>query len=317
MTMTPRFALYLLLFVSFVWGAEFVLVDLTIAQLPTNTFNGIRFILAAIGLLPLYYFSQERHQVVPYKRLVLASFGLAILIFIGFYTQTEGMRYTSVSNAGFITGLAVPLVSVLGFVFFRNRTSWPAWIGITLATVGLYFLTVGDKFEFNKGDALVSVCAVMFAFHIILTGKLVQDLPVILLSIIQLFAVGLYCTIATIISPEPAFYLPDANPVAWVDAIFTPLILSTILIAALLGTSLAYWAQAQSQTMLAPHKVALIFASEPIFAHASAWLFLDEHLGWLGLLGGAMIIAGMLVSELGDKSHPPQVSALDQMAASK
>ncbi|MGK0445864.1 MAG: drug/metabolite transporter (DMT)-like permease, partial [Bermanella sp.] len=73
-----------------------------------------------------------------------------------------------------------------------------------------------------------------------------------------------------------------------------------------------YWAQSVSQTLLAPHKVALIFASEPIFAHLSAAIFLDETLGVLGFIGAACIILGMVVSEMGDKQHAPKVNVLDQ-----
>ncbi|MFT6155102.1 MAG: drug/metabolite transporter (DMT)-like permease, partial [Bermanella sp.] len=109
MTVTSaRTAFFLLLLVSFIWGAEFVLVDLSIEQLPTNSFNAIRFIIAALAIYLIYFFSAERKLEKSYLKLTVTGLGLGIMLFIGFYTQTEGMHYTSVSNAGFITGLAVP-----------------------------------------------------------------------------------------------------------------------------------------------------------------------------------------------------------------
>lgn len=309
---SPRIAFFLLLLTSFIWGMEFVLVDLAIEIIPTHTFNALRFAVAALSLIPLFYFSKETVNRAQVKTIVLAGMFLGLLLFVAFFTQTEGMRFTSVSNAGFITGLGVPLVSFLGFIFFKQKASVAVWAGITLATVGLYCLTVGDKFVFNKGDALVLVCAFGFAFHILLTGKFVSTMPVIFLSIVQLAAVALYSAIAGFYDPDPSFYFPGATELAWHQQLATPIIFASILIAGVLGTAFAYWSQSVSQTLLAPHKVALIFASEPIFAHISAAIFLDETLGFLGFIGAGCIILGMVVSEMGDKQHTPKVNVLDQ-----
>lgn len=314
---SARTATFLLLFICIVWGVEFVLVDMAILELPTHTFNFFRFLLAGVTLLPLYYFSEERKQSIDYKPMMLPALFLGFLLFLGFFSQTEGMHYTSVSNAGFITGLNVPLVSLLGFILFRNRTSLPAWLGITTATIGLFLLTMGDKMEFNSGDLLVLVCAFSFALHIILTGRWVGHFPVIMLSMIQLFAVAVYCLIAGVASGDPLFYHVDAAPVdAW-DQLMKPIILAAILSAAILGSGVALWAQGVSQKVLSAPKVALIFASEPVFAHITAWAVLDETLGALGILGAVCIIVGMLISELGDKKHPPEMAALDHTAAPK
>lgn len=312
---SPTTAFYLLLFVAFVWGGEFVLVDLSIAELPTNSFNAIRFMLAALAIIPIYYFSSERKEKKDYLKLTYTGLGLGLLLFIGFYTQTEGMHYTSVSNAGFITGLCVPLVSVLGFVFFKNKTSLPAWIGIITATTGIYLLTVGDKLEFNSGDLLVLICAFAFAFHIIITGKVIKDLPVLFLSFIQLLAVAAYSLIAALTSSDPFFYHPEQTPINWFDQLSKTIIWSSILIAAVFGTAYAYWAQSACQKIMKPHKVALVFATEPVFACIAAWLFLNETLGWIGLIGAGLIIVGMLISELGDKNHPAEMEPLDHTSA--
>ncbi|MFY0700048.1 MAG: DMT family transporter [Bermanella sp.] len=309
---SPRIAFFLLLLTSFIWGMEFVLVDLAIEIIPTHTFNALRFAVATLSLIPLFYFSKETVNRAQVKTIILAGMFLGLLLFVAFFTQTEGMRFTSVSNAGFITGLGVPLVSFLGFIFFKQKASVAVWAGITLATVGLYCLTVGDKFVFNKGDALVLVCAFGFAFHILLTGKFVSTMPVIFLSIVQLAAVALYSAIAGFYDPDPSFYFPGVTELAWHQQLATPIIFASILIAGVLGTAFAYWSQSVSQTLLAPHKVALIFASEPIFAHISAAIFLDETLGFLGFIGAGCIILGMVVSEMGDKQHTPKVNVLDQ-----
>ncbi|OUR75152.1 EamA family transporter [Colwellia psychrerythraea] len=322
MTVTsPRIATILLLIVCFIWGVEFVPIDLAIEVMPTNTFNAIRFAVATLSMLPLLWFVQKKNKgagkPIDYVLLIRSGMLLGFFLFIGFYTQTEGMRFTTVTNAGFITGLCVPLVPVLGFLIFRNVVPKSVWIGVITATAGLYMLTIGDKLAFNKGDILVLICAFGFAGHIIMTDRFVDNLPIIPLSIVQIFAVSLYSTIAIFISPDPAFYYQNAEPVSWHQQLFTPLMMFAILVSGILGTAYAFWAQSVSQTLLKPHKVALIFAAEPVFACIAAWVFLDEVLGEKGMIGAGLILAGMLVSELGDRKKQPELRALDQTAALK
>lgn len=312
---SPRTAIILLLLVSLIWGGEFVLIDLAVAQMPTHTFNAIRFLVAALSLLPLLWFSRKQLSGINWLPLLGASALLGFLLFIGFYTQTEGLRFTSVSNAGFITGLNVPLVPLLGFLLFRTKVAKSVWLGVVVATAGLYMLTIGDKLEFNRGDVLVLICAFGFASHILLTGRFVDSMPVVPLSILQLIAVALYSTVAALISPDPAFYYADSGHLTWQEQAIDPIIISSVLVAGILGTAYAFWAQSASQQILESHKVALIFATEPVFAHLSAWLFLDEHLGPKGLVGAGMIIAAMLISELGDRKRKVTVEPLDQTAS--
>ena len=309
-----RMALIMLLLVSFVWGAEFVLIDMAIESLPVNTFNALRFTLAGLSLIPLFLLSGEKvrkDQLIP---VIQKGAILGAMLGLGFYTQTEGLLHTSVSNAGFITGLNVPLVPVLGFLIFRTAASRAVWAGVLCSTLGLYLLTMGDKLEFNYGDFLVLICAFCFAIHIVMTGRYVGALPVIALSISQLFAVAIYSSCAAMLSPDPAFYLPGHEAVSWQEQLTDPIIFSAITIAGMFGTAYAYWAQSACQQILPDYKVALVFATEPVFAYITAWLILDETLGMLGIAGAIAIVIGMLVSELGDKKHPPEISPLDHTA---
>ncbi|MBN0987255.1 DMT family transporter [Amphritea pacifica] len=309
---SSRTATLMLLLVSFIWGVEFVLIDLAIEDIPTHTFNAIRFLLAALSLTPLLWFNRHQLKGVRWWPLLGASALLGSLLFISFYTQTEGMHYTSVSNAGFITGLNVPLVPLLGFLLFRKRASPAVWAGVIIATTGLYLLTMGDKLEFNHGDLLVLVCAFGFAVHILLTGRFVDSLPVVPLSILQLLAVALYSTIGAVTSADPAFYHPGSPPLDWQDLAMNPTVIIAALVAGIMGTGYAYWAQSASQQVLESHKVALIFATEPVFAYLSAWFFLNEKLGTLGMIGAGLIIAAMLISELGDRKRKVKLEPLDQ-----
>tara|TARA_R110001606_G_scaffold398704_1_gene578449 strand:- start:709 stop:1602 length:894 start_codon:yes stop_codon:yes gene_type:complete len=291
----------MLIFVAFVWGAEFTLIDLAMEIIPVNTFNALRFILAGLALIPLLILSSENIPRALIRPLLLKGSILGLLLFIAFYTQTEGLKHTTVSNAGFITGLASPLVPVLGLLLFRTKVSRSVCLGVIFATVGLYLLTVGDKLVFNQGDSLVLICAFAFAIHMLLTGRFVSALPVIPLTIVQLFAVGIYSAISAFISSEPAFYLAENTPLSWQESLLTPIVLSAILIAGIIGTAYAYWAQSACQKILPDYKVALIFTLEPIFACLTAGIFLNETLGIIGLMGAVCILLGMLIAETGNK----------------
>ncbi|RDL45403.1 EamA/RhaT family transporter [Marinomonas piezotolerans] len=304
-----RVAMQLLILVSFIWGAEFVLIDMAIETIPVNTFNALRFALAGCALLPLYWFTRHSlpsPQPRTYALRSLLSKGavLGLLLCVGFYMQTAGMKYTSVSNAGFITGLNVPLVPIMSFLLFRTYVRFSVWLGVGLAMTGLYLLTVGDKLMFNFGDGLVLICALCFAIHIVLTGRFVTTLPVIPLTIVQLFAVSIYSACAAYISPTPVFHYEGHPPLTFGELVTTPLVFSAIVIAGVFGTAYAYWAQSACQQLLPDYKVALVFTLEPLFACLTAWLVLNEQLGLAGMVGAAAIILGMIIAELGESKTP-------------
>ncbi len=314
---SPRLAFWLLIFVCFVWGALFVLVSEAISLLSTHTFNALRFSLAALALLPLCWWQQRQSlgDALPWIKLLPQGMLLGFFLFLGFACQTEGLRYTSVSNAGFITGLSVSLVPLLSVLFFASRLKPIIWISVALATAGLYLLTIGDKLEFNAGDALILACAFCFAIHILLTGHLAKHLPALPLTVIQLAAVAVYSAI-TRWGEIRFFDTPtDLLREPWFELIDEPVIIVALLVASLFGSSLAYWAQTSCQKLLSPSRVALIFASEPLFAHATAAIVLAESLGTKGWIGASLIIAAMLAAELGDDNHPTSLNSIDQTSA--
>lgn len=307
----PRSAILALVIVNLIWGMGFVVVDKAIDVMAVNTFNTFRFLLAALCLLPLLLIGPSRKQTRDYSRLSLlkTGAGLGLLLFLGFGSQTQGMLYTSVSNAGFITGLCVPLTPVFAWLFFRKQIASSIWVAVITATAGLYFLTMGDKLEFNDGDILISLCAVCFAAHICFTDKYAKHYPVVLLSIVQLAAVGIYSAIAAGLGIGMSGDYPPLT-----EQLLNQAVIIGILFSAILGSAFAYWAQTSSQRLLEPHKVALIFALEPTFAHLFAYIFLDEHLGLQGWIGAGLIIAGMLYAEMGGK-RKAKMQPLDQVAA--
>jgi drug/metabolite transporter (DMT)-like permease len=307
-------AFWALVLVNLIWGIGFVVVDDAINVMPVNTFNAFRFGLATLALLPLWFLMKKPNkEETDYKtsQLIKAGFGLGLLLFLGFSLQTQGLLYTTVSNTGFITGMCLPLVPIIGFFIFKIKVGKEVWLSVITATVGLYFLTMGDKLEFNQGDILVAVSAVCYATHISMMARFGGRFAVVPLSIVQLGAVACYSAIASLY--EFSMGINVNYPPLLVQLTDSGVLLA-ILYSALLASAFAYWAQTSSQRLIEPHKIALIFALEPIFAHIAAYLILDEHLGIKGWIGASLIILGMLYSELGGR-RKAKIQALDQMAA--
>jgi drug/metabolite transporter (DMT)-like permease len=310
---TATMAFWALVMVNFVWGVGFVVVDKAIDVMPVNVFNTFRFGFAALAMLPLWWMAKKSSAQVEKeyqnKALFKTGFGLGLLLFLGFSTQTMGLQYTSVSNTGFITGLCVPLVPITGFLMFRTKVGYAVWLSVLAATIGLYFLTIGDKLELNIGDVLVAIGAVCYACHITLMARYGGKFPVLILCIIQLASVAFYSLFAA--SYE---LLQLANEFTLVQQLSDVGVLGAIAYSAILSSAFAYWVQTSSQRLLEPHKVALIFALEPIFAHIAAAIVLDEHLGIQGWFGAGLILTGMIYAELGGKKKV-KIQVLEQMAA--
>lgn len=314
MIRTPAVALWALVLVNLIWGVGFVVVDGVIDVIPVNTFNAFRFGIAALALIPLWLLSEKKskeHTDFKKVQLIKTGFGLGLLLFLGFSLQTKGLLYTSVSNTGFITGMCVPLVPILGYVLFKTKVGMEVWLSVITASIGLYFLTLGESMEFNLGDILVAISAVCYAAHITFMARFGGKFPVVSLSIIQLFAVALYSGLAS--SYEEMMNINVQYP-SLMEQLKELNVWGAILYSAILASAFAYWAQTSSQRLIEPHKIALVFALEPIFAHIAAYFILGEHLGVKGWLGAGLIIAGMLYSELGGRKKV-KVHPLDQMAA--
>jgi drug/metabolite transporter (DMT)-like permease len=135
--------------------------------------------------------------------------------------------------------------------------------------------------------------------------------PVIALSIIQLVAVTLYSALTS--GYEEIMHINDNYP-SLIEQLDKLDVWAAIMYSAILASAFAFWAQTASQRLIEPHKIALVFALEPIFGHIAAYVILDEQLGFKGWLGAGLIIAGMLYSELGGR-RKVKIQPLDQMAA--
>src|SRR5690606_28492509 len=198
-------------------------------------------------------------------------------------------QFTTASKAGFITALNVVFVAVMAALLSRRPTPLPTWLGVGLATVGLALLTVdwSEGFHVQPGDAIVLLCAVLFALHIVLVDRLAPAYDPVLLTWVQLGVVAAVASAAALVMDGGivGFHQPEN----WWPLLFL----------AVLATAGAVLLQVYLQKFTAPARVGLVLSLEPVFAALFAWMLLGETLTTSGWIGGALVLAGVVLGALG------------------
>ena len=273
--------------VTAVWGSTFVLVRDAVAQVPPFTFIAFRFLAAAALLAAV----RPRLAAGGRRDLVAAGALAGLALFAGYGFQTVGLQYTTASNAGFITGLAVVLTPLLAALLLRQPPGgWPV-AGALLAAVGLALLSL-QQLEVRHGDALVLGCAVAFAAHILLLGRFAPRFPSYPLAIVQLGTAGLLALGWAGVAGD--LVVPGSAEV-WV----------ALAITAVAASAGAFLIQTRAQQEVSPTRTAVILTMEPVFAGLFGFLLAGERLSGRGWLGAALILTGMLVAELGGRPAAP------------
>lgn len=277
-------AVILLLVTTFFWGVTFTVVKDAVAKVDVFVFLAQRFLLAFVLLVALCLIQGRKAT----RGTLRDGAILGVFLFAAFAFQTVALQYTSATNTGFLTGLNVVMVPLLGALFFRQQITLPVALGVPLAALGLFLLcTDGKPLQFNPGDLLAAICAVCVAVHLLCTGRFARkgDSEVCWLTATQIGTVFLLSFLTALGKGKPVFAV--AGGTEW-----------AIVICALFATVFAFLVQTSMQRFLSPSHTALIFCCEPVFAALYAFRFGNETLGRWGLAGAGLIVAGMLVSEL-------------------
>ena len=278
----------LLFLTAIIWGPAFVAQRAGMEDIGPFAFNGIRFALGSLSLLPLIYFQRRKKQSFKKKatgkQMLHAGLLAGVVLFGGASLQQIGMVYTTAGNGGFITSLYVIIVPVLG-LFWRHKISKLTWIGGLLAVFGLYFLSVTESFTLAFGDALVLAGAFFWAGHVLLIGHYSKRIDVLILAALQFAVVAVLSLLVS------AFY--ESTNWANVQAAAIP-----ILYGGLMSVGVAYTLQIIAQQKARPSHAAIILSLESLFAAIGGILILNEALSIRIAIGGMLMLAGVIVSQL-------------------
>ncbi len=281
----------LLLLTAVIWGFAFVAQRVGMDYVGPFGFNGVRFALGCLVLLPFLCRNglrddhQSRRNPALFSRPSLGG-GLAagLVLFCGASFQQVALVYTTAGNAGFITGLYVVLVPIIG-IALGQKTNAGTWIGATLAGVGLYLLSVVGPFTISPGDLLVLVGAFFWAVHVQLIGWMSPRHDPLKIAFLQFAA----CAVLSLLTS--AAIEQNAARSYWSAAI-------PILYGGFLSVGVAYTLQVVAQKKAKPAHAAIILSLEAVFAAVGGWLLLGEMLSSRAIVGCALMLCGMLVSQL-------------------
>jgi drug/metabolite transporter (DMT)-like permease len=277
----------LLILVTFIWGATFVIVKEALKDASPLVFIAGRFTLAGLLLF----------LTLGWRKLNLRCLGpaavLGALLFLGYIFQTAGLIYTTPSKSAFITGFSVILVPVImPLAGVRLRPGSAA--GALLGLAGIYLLvSPSGSRGINRGDWLTLVGAIAFAAYIVMVGVYARSYSFVQLAPAQILIAGILAYAALPFDPHP--YLN-----------FTPGLAGAVSVTAVFATAFAFGVQNWAQRYVPAAHAALIFALEPVFAALTSFWVMNERLGTRLLIGSAFILAGMVASETwGDgEAHP-------------
>lgn len=269
-----------LFYAAAIWGSTFFIVKDALADIDPIVMVGYRFLLAGSVLL-LYLLATKRRI---FEGLGRAAF-LAVIVFLLYVPQTVGLRYTTASNSGFITGLFVMFIPIFLRTIFKRKPTLMEVLASIVSLLGLWILT-GGMHDVNFGDALTLITAMCYALHVLYSDKYMKaGIDPYVISTQQFLMVGIMAVVTGWIFDLP-FTLGTVKT-AWV-----------VVFLALFPTLSAFLIQMIAQRFTSPLRVSLIFALEPVFAAVFAWTLGDETVVPHRALGGVLIFAALVISGL-------------------
>ena len=276
----------LLLLAAVIWGFSYIAQRVGMNHVGPFTYNGVRFGLGALLLLPLLWLGRRSVSPVDpgdWQSILGGGLLTGLMLFAGVSLQQVGIIYTTAGKAGFITGLCVVIVPALGLLW-GHRTPWHTWAGAALAVAGLYLLALTDDLTLAEGDGLVLLGAFFWAGHVLvigwLSGRHIE--PVVLACLQFIVCAMLSLTVAALFEPITLAGL-------WSGAI-------PILYGGLLSVGVAHTLQVVAQRVAPPAHTAILLSLETVCAALGGWWLLDETLSGHGIAGCALMFAGIVLS---------------------
>lgn len=293
----------LLLLTAFIWGVAFVAQSVGGEAVGCFTFNGVRSLIGAIVLIPVIFFLDRQkkkelgeekflEQKGDKKTLILGGICCGVMLCIASNFQQFGISFTTVGKAGFITAMYILIVPIFG-LFMKKKVGAKVWIGVVLATIGLYMLCMtSESFSLSKGDFLVLICALIFSLHILIIDYFSPKVDGVRMSCIQFFVCGVISTAIAFVTESPSLHSILSG---WLP----------ILYAGVLSCGVAYTLQIVGQKNMDPTVASLILSLESVFSVLAGWVILNQTLSGREILGCILMFLAIILAQLPEKQKNP------------
>ena len=282
------------LITTFIWGTAFIAQDTGMDNIGPLTFNFSRFFVGFITILPIALIFERKkilleissNSKVFYKYLLF----MGISLFLGTYLQQASLQYTNIANAAFFTVFYVPLVPILLFFIYASKVHWSIWPSIGLCVFGVYLLSDFSNSQVMLGDALVILCSVFWALHIIFAGKFMETFNIpIFYAALQALLVAALSLLFSYIFEEIKFsnILLESN---------------SIIYAGVFSGGIAFTLQMFAQKNIEEAPAAIIYSLEGVFAALAGWIILNQFLDLSNIIGCCLILIAVIFSQLAPSS---------------
>lgn len=278
--------LVLLIIGTAFWGISYSVTKLAIGNFSPSTFLFYRFLMAVMVLTVIFWKYVRNTNLESIKTGAV----LAVPMFLGIHLQTVGLKYTDASQCSFIAGLCVIIIPLIKLTVYKTSPPLKIWIAALTALSGLFIIAVKEKFTINLGDLYTIAGAFAFAVYLISVEKH-SAAKNLLTSIVPMFGFCALFTFILALTDQNADWFPERNTF-WLGVIYC----------ALFSTAYMYTISNISQRYLSAERVAVIYLFEPIFGAIAAFFILGENLSLRLLLGGSLIFAATLISEVNLKN---------------
>lgn len=287
--MTRSQANLLLLAVALVWGSAFVAQAHGMEGLQPVTFTGLRFLLGVCVVMPLAwrdYRSFDRREVRPGWREAKGLLLLGVLLALGAVFQQIGILHTTVTNAGFLTGLYVPLVPLISWLIVKVRPHWSVWPCSVGCLVGMWLLSGAGALQLGLGDSWVVASSLFWALHVFFVGRIAGRIAApYLVACVQFFVCGVVCLVWAAFS--------ETITLAGIQQAAVPIIYTGIF-----SIGFAYTGQVVGQRYTDAADAAIILSAETLFAALFGFLLMGERLDAVGLVGCALIFTCIVAVQM-------------------
>ena len=277
----------MLVLVTLCWGVSYYLMDLSLEDMDPFTLNAHRFLGAFLIAVLLSWKKIKTVNRTTLKYSVLVGIAL-VFVYIG---ATFGVKYTTLSNSGFLCALTVIFTPIIAWIFLKQRPDKKLSLVVIMCTVGIAFLTLNDDFSINmanlKGDLLCIGCGVAYAIDLLVTERAVahEKVDAFQLGVFQLGVTGAFNLVMAFLVETPHF---PTTPATW----------GSVLFLAIFCTGLAFIIQPIAQQYTTAAHTGVIFTLEPVFSAIVAAIFAGEILSLKSYFGAALMLASIFIMEI-------------------